>query len=307
MTHFNCVVCFEERTERLPLPKLCTLNGDVLRTADCNHPVCQRCMAAFVVARVEEQRVFGICCPFEACKSELHEQDIQKLVELGALDGGVSKRLAELRKQDYSSRIAALTDEVCPFTVDDYRLMKKLWASTRRCPRCSVLIEKSEGCNSFGCTCGHKFNFSQAPRGCGDGIENFDSVISLAADFQMPLEEAKERVKDGQKKGITKYQHVLKQAMQKEIPLSLAEVHVQAILGQAAALEQLRDARNARKVNKKVELLVDQLGVSEDEARQLVEHAKNGDADARTKIRQAKNFHVTRRNQSAMVCAECGP
>jgi len=247
-------------------------------------------MAAFVVARVEQQQVFGIHCPFEACKSELHEQDIQRLVDLGALDAGVSKRLAELRKQDYSARVVDLTtDEVHPLTVDDYRLMKRLWASTRRCPRCSVLIEKSEGCNSFGCTCGHKFNFSQAPRGCGDGIENFDSVISLATDFQMPFEEAKERVKDGQTKGITKYQQVLKQAMQKQIPLSLAEVHVQAHLGQASALSELRDARHVRKVNKKVEMLVNQLGVSEHEARQLLEHAKDGNADAWAKIRQAKD------------------
>lgn len=307
MEGFKCAVCFEERTERLPLPKLCTLNGDVLRTADCNHPVCQRCMAAFVVARVEEQRVFGIRCPFEACKNELHEQDVQKLVELGALDAGVSKRLAELRKQDYSARISALTEEVRPLTVDDFRLMKKLWASTRRCPRCSVLMEKSEGCNSFGCICGHRFNFSQAPRGCGDGIENFDSVISLAADFEMPLEEAKQCVKDGQKKGIAKYQQVLTKAKQKQISISLAEVHVQAMLGNGTAQAQLRDARHGRKVDKRAVLLMDQLGMSQDEAWRLLDMAKAGDPEAWTKIRQAKDLQAAAQSRGTMVCTDCRP
>lgn len=289
MAAFNCVVCFEERAERLPLPKLSTLNGDTMRASDCNHPVCQACMAAFVVARVEEQRVFGIRCPFESCKVELHEQDIANLVSRGALSVDIQKRFAQLRKNDYTARVESFSDDTQVRTVEDYKLMKMLWASTRRCPRCNVLMQKSQGCNSFGCICGHRFNYSQAPRGCGDGIEDFDSVITLAADFQMDLQEAQRRVVDGQKKGITKYQRVLSMADQKQIPLSLAEVHMQAFLRQPSALEELREARCTRRLDKKAESLSSRLAISMDEAKHLLEQAKLGDAAAWARIRQARS------------------
>jgi len=245
-------------------------------------------MAAFVVARVEEQKVFGIRCPFEACKNELHEQDIEKLVQRRLLAAEVLKRLADLRKQDYTARISALVDETQPHTVDDYKLMKKLWASTRRCPRCNVLMEKSEGCNSFGCICGHKFNFSNAPRGCGEGIEDFGSVISLAADFEMPLEAAILCVQEAQKKGIQKYQCVLSVANGRQIPRDLAELHVQASLRQESALAQLRSARHSRRLNKKAELLATRLGISLDDAKRLLEEAKTGDEATWARIRQAR-------------------
>ena len=69
-------------------------------------------MAKFVAVRVEEQRVFGIRRPFEKCKNELHEQDIEILIKSGALAPKIGVRLAELRKQDYTARLS-----VCLFQV----------------------------------------------------------------------------------------------------------------------------------------------------------------------------------------------
>lgn len=247
-------------------------------------------MAKFVAVRVEEQRVFGIRCPFEMCKNELHEQDIETLVKSGALAAQVGERLAELRKQDYTARLSSLTDLTQLHTADDYKLMRKLWSSTRRCPRCNVIMEKSAGCNSFGCICGHRFDFLKAPRGCGDGIEDFDSVMQLAAEFDMPLNDAMERVRQAHTKGIKKYHRVLSFATSKQISLSLAEVHAQAILGQDSALEELRDARHKRRLDRKVNVLMTQLGISLEHAVQLLEHAKIGDDTVRARIREARQL-----------------
>jgi hypothetical protein len=173
-------------------------------------------------------------------------------------------------------------------TAEDFKLMRRLWMTTRRCPRCNVIIEKSEGCNSFGCTCGHRFNFAKAPRGCGDGIEDFDSVTALAGDFEMPLQAAMERVRKANQSGIAKYKSVLMHANRRAMPLDLAEVHVKASLGQIPALEQLRDARAARRLDKKAQVLAAALGVSFEKATQLLHDAFNGDEDARSTIHSAR-------------------
>lgn len=247
-------------------------------------------MAKFVAVRVEEQRAFGIRCPFEMCKSELHEQDIETLVKSGALAPQVGLRLAELRKQDYTARLSSLTDLTQLHSADDYKLMRRLWSSTRRCPRCNVIMERSEGCNSFGCICGHRFDFHKAPRGCGDGIEDFDSVLQLAAEFDMPLNDATERVRHAHMKGIKKYQRVLSFATSKQIPLSLAEVHAQAMLGQDSALKELRDARYKRRLDRKSNVLMTQLDISLEHAVQLLEQAKTGDDTVRARIREARQL-----------------
>jgi len=244
-------------------------------------------MAKFVVSRVEEQRVFGIRCPFEGCQNELHEQDIEKLVQCGALPAEVGTRLADLRKQDYTARAMELSVDG-QHTAEDFKLMRRLWATTRRCPRCNVIIEKSEGCDSFGCTCGHRFNFAKAPRGCGDGIDDFDSVTALAGDFEMPLQAAVERVQKANQSGIAKYKNVLARANQSGMPLDLAEVHVRASLGQRQALEQLRVARVARRLEKKAQVLAAALGVAFEEATQLLDDAFNGDEDAQSAIHSAR-------------------
>jgi hypothetical protein len=285
---FQCLVCFEERTIRLPLPTLATLNGDVLRAADCNHPICRDCIAKFVAARVEEQRPFGIRCPFEMCKNELYEQDIEVLVNSGALAPKVGERLAELRKQDYTSRLSSLTELTQTHSAEDYKLMRRLWSSTRRCPRCNVIMERSEGCDSFGCICGHRFNFLKAPRGCGDGVEDFDSVMQLAADFDMSLNDAIERVRQAHLKGIQKYQRVLSLSTSRHIPLCLAEVHAQAMLGQRSALEELRDARHKRRLDRKANVLMTQLDISLEHAMQLLQQATTGDDTVRARIRLAR-------------------
>lgn len=239
--------------------------------------------------------MFGIRCPYLGCKNELYEKDIELLVERGVLAAPLGKQLAELRKQNYTARLEGFTDEMQPLTADDYKFMKKLWACTRRCPRCSVIIEKSEGCNDFGCICGHRFNFAKAPRGCGDGVADFGSVISLAADFDMALKDAMQQVQKAQSKGIEKYQRVLSTANGKQLPPEAAELHVQAELRQPAALAQLRAHRHERRVAKTVQLLVQTLGYSLQVASAIVQQAEKGDQAAWAKIREAKQSKASSR------------
>merc|ERR1712187_548958 len=112
-----------------------TGNGDVLRASDCGHMICRECMASYIVARVEEQRVFGIRCPSVGCKNELYEQDLRRLVQGGELAREVFDRFIEFRSRDYTTRVKDFTDEAAETSID-YALLRQLWHTTRLCPRC---------------------------------------------------------------------------------------------------------------------------------------------------------------------------
>jgi len=280
MTAFQCQICFEQCANRLLLPRLATLNGDVLRAADCGHPVCQSCMAAWVSAKVEDMRAFGIYCPMESCRSELFEQDVQKLVKAGALGSQIAERLALLRKQDYTSRFLQVYNDLC----SDKQLL-----SMRLCPRCNVIIEKKSGCNDFGCICGHRFNFAAAPR-----IKDIDSecVNELTSRHGMSQRDAVQHVIVAITKGIRNYRRVMKLAQNRQIAVHLVELHEQASLGQDAALAQLRDARHARNNVKRQHLLVTQLHMSADEARAVLKEARAGNDAAWAKIRLSRQLRA---------------
>jgi len=136
-------------------------------------------MAALVTARVEEQHVFHIRCPHEGCKNELYEKDVAMLVREGPLKPEVEARFNELRARDYTARASSFADEVSKDGTG-YALLRRLYDSTRLCPRCSLVIEKSVGCNSFYCICGERFNYAAAPRPIGSGVRRYDRVIDFA-------------------------------------------------------------------------------------------------------------------------------
>mmetsp|Transcript_168427 Transcript_168427/g.298526 ORF Transcript_168427/g.298526 Transcript_168427/m.298526 type:complete len:326 (-) Transcript_168427:301-1278(-) len=292
---FQCQVCFETCNQRLALPKLVTVNGDVIRGADCGHPVCQSCMAAFVAARVENVQVFGIYCPIQGCKKELHEQDVVKLVESGALKPEVADQLAKLRKQDYTDRLA----DIC----DDLASMRGI-GSMRLCPRCCVIIQKRDGCNSFGCVCGHRFQFDSAP-----SLKAIEAVLSTFCEdatskHNINRTEASKRIVVAiSTKGIKRYGRVLKLAESRQLPLELAELHEQALLGQQAALQQLENARRSRNQDKIIDLLVTQLHLSLDDATAVFQKARAGDEASRQMIRQARQLR-SQKKSSKVQCAQ---
>lgn len=238
MQAFVCEVCFEEKTDRLELPPLKTGNGDVLRNADCNHGICRQCMASFVVARVEEQYVFHVRCPHPGCKNELYEQDLNRLVKVDALEASVAARFAELRARDFTARAKTFT-EALPQSNVDYGLVRTLWETTRICPRCSLVIEKSQGCNSFYCICGNHFNYDSAPRVVGSGIKKYNKVICFAEGHNLPLSVAEKYA--GRFSLYAKSSNV---ACQMNISLEAAmELQMRASSGDAAARARIRAAR----------------------------------------------------------------
>jgi len=188
---FTCQVCFEQKDKRLPLTKLATGNGDVLRTDDCEHPICQECLATFVTTRVQEQFAFNLRCPYVGCANEIFEQDVTRLVAASVLPASISLRFAELRTRDYTARAEALSQTLTELEEgDDLDLLQKIWETTRLCPRCSLAIERSQGCNSFYCICGHHFDYARAPRIFGNHVENYGKVIEFAKQLSLSLAES---------------------------------------------------------------------------------------------------------------------
>eukprot|EP00928_Gymnodinium_smaydae_P099745 TRINITY_DN9601_c0_g1_i1.p1 TRINITY_DN9601_c0_g1~~TRINITY_DN9601_c0_g1_i1.p1 ORF type:complete len:313 (+),score=45.93 TRINITY_DN9601_c0_g1_i1:177-1115(+) len=187
MAEFLCEVCFEMQTERLAMPRHQTGNFDVVRAGDCNHPVCRSCMVHYLKVRVAEQTVFKIRCPHANCSNEILEDDVRRLAKEGHISDDVREKFVELRRRDYSERAKELT-ETC--ASGDLDLVVELYKSTRLCPRCSLIIQKASGCNSFYCTCGHHFNYESAPRLIGNGVKNFSYVIRLAKKYGLTICEA---------------------------------------------------------------------------------------------------------------------
>jgi hypothetical protein len=248
-------------------------------------------MASFVTARVQDQFVFGIRCPIEGCKNELHEQDIQKLVQASVLSQEVADQMAKLRKQDYTVRL----EQFC----DDMDSMTKL-GGMRLCPRCCVIIQKSAGCNSFGCICGHRFSWDQAL--C---LENIERLVTssfteeTSKHFTSVQDATRHILKACVIKGIKKYHRVVKFAEERGLSIDMAEVHEQALLGQQAAIEQLGDARRSRKNDKMHSLLATQLHISLDEAQAILEDAQAGNEAAWQKIREARSLRSLQQEQHA--------
>jgi len=246
MSSFVCEVCLEERHERLELPCLRTGNGDQLRSGDCGHAICVDCMAGYVTSRVEEQRVFNLRCPHQGCKNELYEQDICRLVDAGSVAAAVRDRFVELRARDFSARARSF-EEVIPRKDEDYEFVQKLWDTTRLCPRCSLVIEKASGCNSFYCICGAHFNYQTAPRAVGNGMKGYGRVISLARRAGMPLREAEKYNGDAKT-----YANVRRVAQQLRLSQEEArELLSRAQAGDEDARARIREARKPRVLEEK--------------------------------------------------------
>lgn len=234
---FTCQICFDEKSQRLELPHLATGNGDVLRTLDCNHPICMECLATHIRVRVEEQRAFQLRCPMDGCSNELFEQDVQRLVKKQMMSSDVFQRFAALRARDFNARSKSF-DLLIPYTDEDLDFVFAL-REMRLCPRCKLVIQRSEGCNSFFCVCGTHFNYANAARPVGHNFAKFRWTAQLARSRGVSLEEA-------------------------------------ARYG--------GDIRLFKKAN----LTASRLGISRDAAHDLHRRAKEGDEDARARIRAGR-------------------
>lgn len=230
---YECIVCLECKplSTRQPWPRVATGNGEVLRTGDCGHPTCGDCMRLFLTSRVSEGNCHRIRCPHEGCKNELFESDVALMVE-----ARIAKRFSDLRAQDYSKRASTIIDDAEEGT--DYEMLWVLYETARLCPRCSVVIQRSAGCDHFYCMCGHQFNWSTAPRAVGGGKKRYGRTIRLAENLKVPLAEAE---MFGDAKMMTKalkIAHVLEITVQEAVDL-----HKKAQKGDQLARNLIRAAR----------------------------------------------------------------
>lgn len=237
-----CQICFEEGRVRLELARIQTGNGDVLRGADCRHDICCTCMAKHVSCRVEEQRVAGLCCPAVGCKNRLHEQDLRKLVSRGFLDEKVASGFVELSTRDFTAR-AREFDELKAEESQDYAFLRHLWERTRLCPRCSIALEKSHGCDSFFCICGHHFDFTQAPHAVGSaGVKKFGRLLSLAEAQHTTVRKVEQEAQ--RHGGMRIYRGALRLSQTRGMPLEEAvALCTSAQKGEGEARERIRVLR----------------------------------------------------------------
>jgi hypothetical protein len=104
----------------------------------------------------------------------------------------------------------------------------------------------------------------------------------------MTSSDAFKRVATAVSKGIRNYSRVVKTAKARNLTLDMAELHEQSLLGQADACRQLKDARCSRREARKHQMLVTQLCISVDEARDVCRQALEGDVVARENISKAR-------------------
>ena len=109
---------------------------------------CQQCYTAYVEGKIKEHRVHHIPCPTPGCKAQLFESDVKS-----STSEALFARFVELRTVDHKARLgefaeselaAFLKDQACP------------------CPRCSLIIEKNQGCDTMVCVCGHSFGWTES-------------------------------------------------------------------------------------------------------------------------------------------------
>lgn len=238
---FTCQICFERfasAAARLSLGPLHTGNGDVLRAADCEHPVCQSCMAAYVRVRIHEQRVYNLRCPMLECRVELYEQDLRRLVSAG-LEEDSCERFVELRARDFSARVQSFED-MSPKTREDEDLLLCLH-DMRRCPRCKLLMQRSGGCNSFFCICGQHFHYATAERAVGTGVKHFKWILQLARGQQLQISESLRFGGD-----LRLFKKCMAIAALLNLPrLDALDLQKQATAGDKQARVRIRDARSS--------------------------------------------------------------
>eukprot|EP00992_Anisonema_acinus_P015879 TRINITY_DN9932_c0_g1_i3.p1 TRINITY_DN9932_c0_g1~~TRINITY_DN9932_c0_g1_i3.p1 ORF type:complete len:365 (+),score=44.60 TRINITY_DN9932_c0_g1_i3:53-1147(+) len=180
-TPLKCGICLEELTDGVAIGQHKTGNGDVLRQ-DCSHQFCRACMSEYVSHRISEHRVFDIRCPHPTCPAQLFEADVQRLVT-----PDIFAKYSALLKQDFTARVDHLFN--ASHSQDHLETLRVLHDESRICPKCGVILQRSQGCNSMYCFCGTNFHYASAAR---VGGQRFSSVLKLAAQESISIAQARQ-------------------------------------------------------------------------------------------------------------------
>lgn len=177
----TCQICDETLPQRefLLLPEFRTSNGDILRTAsNCtqsSHSFCLSCVRNYITIQVSTAACADLKCPGVGCATRLFESDVERLVSRE-----ISLTFQKILNSKYGEkRQSTLQGQ----TVDELIALYHL--GIKACPRCGVLVERSSGCNSMWCICGHNFNYAQAPNLVGVSMH----ILKLGKRTMLPLED----------------------------------------------------------------------------------------------------------------------
>lgn len=104
------------------------------------------------------------------------------------LSNDICTRYIALRARDFAAR-AVTFDEMVPHNDEDVEFLHGM-RDMRLCPRCRLVMQRSQGCNSFYCICGEHFNYALAERPVANGVKHFRFVIALAKSQKITVSEA---------------------------------------------------------------------------------------------------------------------
>lgn len=122
--------------------------GEHYKKIQCDCTYCGECLQQWITATIESGST-SIRCPTEGCKFVLYGDDVQRLGTAEA-----HSLFNTLKNRDGTERLAEIAR--------DPSMKDWLAANTRVCPSCSVIVERSAGCNAMRCSCGAGFSWNTA-------------------------------------------------------------------------------------------------------------------------------------------------
>lgn len=159
----SCGICNRKVSKKLPFyPVGHDLNYDNRKNV-CSHFYCLDCLKQWISAQIEEG-AHRPNCPHTDCLYKMYVDDVLRL------DEDLGKALYKNTQMDYKKRANNLRKE------GGVELEKYVNQNTRKCPNCSLLIERSFGCNSMSCRCGTRFCYT-----CGESLERYTCECTRAA------------------------------------------------------------------------------------------------------------------------------
>ncbi|RHN67220.1 putative transcription factor C2H2 family [Medicago truncatula] len=139
----SCGICFELKTY-----------SDMFQTTKCKHLYCLDCICKYVTFQINNNLVKVITCPSPNCFVQLKPNELQH-----NLPKQVTFRWESLI---YESSITFKFMSYARKLFQNFKLDKKFLELAKRerwkrCPSCSIYVERINGCNHMMCRCGSDF------------------------------------------------------------------------------------------------------------------------------------------------------
>lgn len=147
----SCQICEESRSDGVFFIRVgIESGGEHFKKHACDHKFCQDCLQGWVRSCLSSM-AWAINCPADGCSFKLYPDDVSRIT-------------SEEEGEIFRARIASDYTTRLDHEDDDFRL----WAqeNAKRCPRCSVLLIRYEGCSAMACTCGTRFCYNCVHEQC---------------------------------------------------------------------------------------------------------------------------------------------